>query len=198
MVAEWKIPTDRQLAEILGLGVLWGLIEVYVSPGIKSLEPALFGLVMPFLITLLMLFARWRLPVVGSLFLMGTIAALMEYLLTGMVLHGAGGAILLEALGAELILSLGGLRLVPILLVGMYVELYSAFHPLIFKSQFCQSMHVMLYRRWVLAHFPGLGTELTRPQTWILVIASHTGMGLLAGSCFAAFKRFWSRRKATD
>ena len=139
---------------------------------------------MPFLVTLLILVARQLVPLVGSIALMGLIAALMEYLLTGMVLHAAGGAILLEALGAELILTVGGMRLLPILLVGAYVELYTAYHPLLFSGKFCQSMHVMLYRKWVLDLLPWIQGPLTRSQTWWLVNLSHLGIGLLAGGLY--------------
>ena len=99
--------TERQLPTLIALGLVWGIIEVYLSPIIKSLEPALFGLIMPFFIIMFILTARRFVPVLGTTFLMGVIAAFMEYMLTGMVPHGAGTAILMEALGAEIILSLG-------------------------------------------------------------------------------------------
>jgi len=185
MVKNMAIPTEEQLVRIVFIGVFWGLVEVYLSPVIKSLEPALFGLIMPFIVVLLILSARKIVPLIGSILMMGVIAAVMEYLLTGMVLHAAGGAIFLEALGAELILSIGGMKLLTMLLVGLYVELYSAFHPLIFRGMFCQSSHVLIFLKWILAHFPFIDPALVKAQTKLIVIVSHSTMGVLAGGLFA-------------
>lgn len=186
MVKNLAIPIEGQLVRILGIGVLWGFIEVFLSPVIKNLEPALFGLLMPFVVTILILFAWKVVPLAGSITIAGIIAAVMEYFFTGMNLTDASGAILLEALGADLILSIGGKRLIPLLLVGVYVELYSAFHPLIFKGNFC---HLLIYRKWLLDQFQFLGPTLSKPQLIGLVILSHTCMGLIAGLLFASTER---------
>lgn len=189
MVKYFSVPEENDLLKIVGIGIVWGMIEVFISQLIKGLEPALFGLIMPFLVTIYVLLARKHVPLVGSTFLAGLIAAVMEYLLTGMVIHAAGIAILLEAIGAEIILTLLGRRPIAFLLVGIYIAFYSAYHPLIFRGVFCQSTHVLIYKRWILEHFLSPGSEFSKTQTKWLVIVSHAVMGILAGGIYSLIEK---------
>ncbi len=180
---------EKQIPRILLIGIVWGLVEIFVSPVIKSFQPALFGLLMPFISILIILAGRYLAPAYGSVFLMGVIASFMKYMLSGMVLHGAFMAILLEAAMAEIILSLFGLNLLSCLLVGISVEIYSAFHPLLSNSLFCQSTHFVYFKRWLVEIIKVDSTSLTRNKVGTILLLSHTFMGLLSGLLFFVIKK---------
>lgn len=181
---------EKQIPRILLIGIIWGLIEVLISPVIKSFQPALFGFLMPFITVLIILIGRYFVPAYGSIILMGIIAAVMEYLLTGMILTGAFMAILLEALLAEIILSIFNMNLLSYLLVGISVELYSGFHSLLSKGVFYQSMHFIKFKRWLISVFDLDSSVMSRDVISIILLMTHIILGVLAGLLFLWIKRY--------
>jgi len=181
---------EKQIPLILLIGIIWGLIEILLSPIIKSIQPALFGFIMPFITVLIILIGRYYVPHYGSIILMGIIAAVMKYLLSGMVLHGAFMAILLEALLAEIILSILNMKLVSYILVGISTELYSAIHPLISKGLFCQSAHFLKFKKLLINIFDFNASAMSREVISSILIVTHIVFGVLAGLLFMWIKRY--------
>ena len=181
---------EKQIPLILLIGIVWGLIEILFSPIIKSIQPALFGFIMPFITALIILIGRYYVPHYGSIILMGIIAAVMKYLLSGMVLHGAFMAILLEALLAEIILSILNMNLVSYILVGISTELYSAIHPLISKGLFCQSAHYLKFKKLLINLFDFNASAMSHEVISSILIISHIVFGVLAGLMFTWIKRY--------
>ena len=185
-----KMKYEKQIPLILLIGIIWGLIEILLSPIIKSIQPALFGFIMPFITVLIILIGRYYVPHYGSIILMGIIAAVMKYLLSGMVLHGAFMAILLEALLAEIILSILNMKLVSYILVGISTELYSAIHPLISKGLFCQSAHFLKFKKLLINIFDFNASAMSREVISSILIVTHIVFGVLAGLLFMWIKRY--------
>ena len=181
---------EQQIPLILLIGIIWGLIEILFSPIIKLIQPALFGFTMPFITVLIILIGRYYVPHYGSIILMGIIAAVMKYLLSGMVLHGAFMAILLEALLAEIILSILNMKLVSYILVGISTELYSAIHPLISKGLFCQSAHFLKFKKLLINIFDFNASAMSREVISSILIVTHIVFGVLAGLLFMWIKRY--------
>ncbi len=178
----WVQEGESVLFKVLCCGFLWGLAEVYLGGLIKSWQPALFGFLLPFIISLLLLWARWWVPATGSLLLMGVIAATLKLFVSGMVFHGAFLAILVEALLAEVIFLLAGINLFSFSLIGIAIQFYSLFHPLLSKGVFCQSSHFVLFKRWLERFlFPGAQTTLSDSTTSLILILTHLLVGLLSG-----------------
>ncbi len=65
---------EKQIPSIILIGIIWGLVEIFISPVIKSFQPALFGLLIPFITILIILVGRYLVPAYGSVFIMGDIA----------------------------------------------------------------------------------------------------------------------------
>ncbi len=181
---------EKQIPRILLIGIIWGLIEILIAPVIKSFQPALFGFLMPFIVVLVILIGRYFVPAYGSIILMGIIAAVMKYLLSGMVLHGAFMAILLEALLAEIILSIFNMNLFSYILVGISVELYSAFHPLLSKGVFCQSTHYLKFKKLLIGIFDIEPSVLSRDVLSSILLIFHIILGVAAGLLFLWIKRY--------
>jgi hypothetical protein len=178
----WVWEGESVLIKILFLGFLWGLAEIYLGGLIKSWQPALFGFLLPFLISLLLLWARWWVPATGALLLMGVLAATLKLFVSGMVFHGAFLAILVEAFLAEVVFFLIGTNVFSFSLIGMLIQFYSLFHPLLSKGVFCQSSHFVLFKRWLERFlFPGGQTTLSDSTTSLILMLAHLGVGLLAG-----------------
>ena len=185
-----KMTFEKQIPRILLFGIIWGLIEILIAPIIKSAQPALFGFLMPFITVLIILIGRYFVPAYGSVILMGVIASVMKYLLSGMVLHGAFMAILLEALLAEIILSIFNMNLLSYILVGIAVELYSAFHPLLSKGVFCQSAHFIKFKKLLVSIFNLDLSAMSRDVLSTIFLITHIIFGILAGLLFLWIKKY--------
>jgi hypothetical protein len=192
---------EKQIPRILLIGIIWGLIEILIAPMIKSAQPALFGFLMPFITVIIILTGRYFVPAYGSVILMGIIAAVMKYLLAGMILTGAFMAILLEALLAEIILSIFNMNLFSYILVGISVELYSAFHPLLSRGVFCQSAHFVKFKKLLVSVFNLDLSAMSRDVLSSIFLITHIIFGLLAGLLFLWIKmylvRFTDRKEQT-
>ena len=181
---------EKQIPRILLIGIIWGLAEILIAPVIKSVQPALFGFLMPFITVLIILIGRYYIPAYGSVILMGIIASVMKYLLSGMVLHGAFMAILLEALLAEIILSVFNMNLFSYIFVGMSTELYSALHPLLSKGVFCQSAHFIKFKKLLFSIFNLDLSAMSRDVLNSIFLVTHIIFGVLAGLLFLWIKKY--------
>ena len=189
---------EKQIPRILLIGIIWGLAEILIAPVIKSVQPALFGFLMPFITVLIILIGRYYIPAYGSVILMGIIASVMKYLLSGMVLHGAFMAILLEALLAEIILSVFNMNLFSYIFVGISTELYSALHPLLSKGVFCQSAHFIKFKKLLVSIFNLDLSAMSRDVLSSIFLVTHIIFGILAGLLFIWIKKYlvsFSNRK---
>ena len=92
-----KIPFEKQLHWIIISGLIWGLLELFLAPVIKSYARGVFGIVMPFISITFILSVKYRMPAKGTIFLSAVIASLIKYFFSGMVLTGGFMAILMEA-----------------------------------------------------------------------------------------------------
>jgi len=181
---------EKQIPRILLIGIIWGLAEILIAPVIKSVQPALFGFLMPFITVLIILIGRYYIPAYGSVILMGIIASVMKYLLSGMVLHGAFMAILLEALLAEIILSIFNMNLFSYIFVGISTELYSALHPLLSKGVFCQSAHFIKFKKLLVSIFNLDLSAMSRDVLNSIFLVTHIIFGVLAGLLFLWIKKY--------
>ncbi len=174
--------TENIVVRILGLGILWGLMELFLGSWIKSWQPALFGILMPGVVVFLMLYARTIVPLPGSLILMGIVAGTMKLFLAGMVFHGAFMAILIEAVLVELLFGIMGLNLITFILSAITVQFYSLFHPLLSKGVFCQSTHFVFFKRWLeQVLYGGMQDSLSDSRVGVILLALHFLMGLFVG-----------------
>lgn len=172
---------EKQLPWILLFGLIWGLFEMVAGGRIKTWQPALFGILMPFGVTILILVAKYFCPVPGAILLAGGIAATLKLFFSGMVLHGAFMAILVEAFLAEMSFLLFGYGFGAFLLAGILLQFYSAFHPLISRGVFCQSSHFVFFRRWLEHYILGTSPAVLADKTVSAVLlATHAAAGVLA------------------
>ena len=174
-------PKNINIGRLLILGILWGLIEAFVGKWIKLWRPSLFGFIMPFIITCYILLAKRFLPMTGSIILTGIIAAVIKLFYSGMIFHGAFTAILIESTLSELTVVLIDFCFFAAALVGVLLELYSTFHPLLTRGILCQSTHFVHFKQWTVNLFgEGQGQQLADVNILILLIVLHVLIGILA------------------
>ncbi len=182
-------PTTPQIERILIAGILWGLIEIFISKFLKIFQPALFSVLLPFVVSFYIIIVKRLIPLAGSVFYMGILAAVLKFFYTGMEVHGPFWAIIIEALCAEFIFVVLGLKIVADILVGVVLELFSAFYPLISKGMLCNSIHLIKFKRW-LATVTSVSVDSIPRETVIsLYLSFHLFFGFLAGIlAFMLFK----------
>jgi len=186
----------KQIQWILLFGVLWGITEVFIGSWLKTLQPALFGITIPFVTILIILTAKHFAPVPGSILLMALIAAPIKFFFSGMILHGAFMAILLEAFLAEFTFALMGFKFIAFILAGILIELYSLFHPLLSRGVFCQSTHFVFFKRWLENLInSGSAESISESSVTFVLLSLHILMGVLAGIITWRGIRYFTRDK---
>lgn len=176
------IPFEKQIAPILFFGVLWGLIELFVGGWVRSVQRELVGFVMPFLITVFIVFTKSFAPARGSVFLMAVIAAVIVLFLGSMTLHGAFTAILAEAVIAEIVFLIFGFKILTFIIIGILLQSYSLFHPYLTRGMFCQSSHFLFFKRLLADVISAKSTnELSVNFVTSVLLSSHFIAGLCAG-----------------
>ncbi len=174
------------------IGVIWGLVEVFLSPAIKSITPHLFSVIMPSIAVVFILIGRYFVPYFGSIISMGIIAAFVEYMLGGMLFGGAFMAIIIESLLCELILFLVGLNLWSFVLSFITILDYSVLHPLIKKGASCQSMQYLFVKDILYTLFHVDKSSLTVGDITIIILVFHSIVGTLLGFLFYyLFKKYF-------
>ncbi len=192
----YKKPFEKQIYWILVFGLLWGITEVFLGKWLKIFQPALFGIIMPFVTLIIILTSKRLAPVPGSVLLMSLIAAPLKFFFAGMILHGAFMAMILEAFLIEFAFGLLGFRPVAFITGGVLVELYSLFHPFFSRGIFCQSSHFVFFKRW-LENIVYSGSPETISESLIIftLFFLHTLMGILAGIIVWQGIRYFARDK---
>ncbi len=172
-------PSNRDISLLFVLGIFWGLLEAFAGQWIKSWQPNLFGFIMPFITAAFIIWAKRLVPLTGSILLMGIIAAVLKLFSSGMILHGAFMAILIESVLAELVFIFGGIGFWAGVGVGVLLQIYSMIHPMLTKGTLCQSSHFVRFRHWVSIHFFS-GQDIQKSQTLLLMVILHLLAGFLA------------------
>ena len=173
-----KIPFEKQIHWIIISGLIWGLIELFLAPVIRSYARGLFGILMPLISITFMLSVKYRMPAKGTIFLSAIIASLIKLFLSGMVLTGGFMAILVEAALIEIVYSFSGFTLWGYISSGILVQLYSAFHPYITKGLLCQSTHFVFFKRFLSQNFNLL---LEKESIIFTLISIHILAGITTG-----------------
>ena len=193
---EYKKPFEKQIHWIIIFGLIWGITEIFLGKWLKMLQPALFGILMPFFTLIVVLTSKRFAPVPGSILLMALIAAPLKFFFSEMILHGAFMAMILEAFLIEFALGLFGFNWVAFVTGGVFVELYSLFHPLLSRGVFCQSSHFILFKRWLENLIdPGSAKSFSDSSVTLVLLVSHLIMGVLAGIWVWLSIRYFIREK---
>lgn len=125
---------SRDTLHIAVFGALWGLLEMTLGVALKGLRIPFTGFIMVALVTVILLVARRFTPRPGSLALMGGVAALLKVFSMGGFILGPVGAIVMEGLVAELVLTGLGFNRVSAVLTGMLLLAYTTVHPLLAQT----------------------------------------------------------------
>ena len=169
-----KKPFEEQVHLIIIIGILWGLLELFLMPVLRSNARGIAGLVMPFISVMFILTARAWIPTQGTVFLAAVIGAMIKLFLGGMVLKGAFMAILLEAAIIELVYLVSGFALWGFIASGVLVQMYSAFHPFLTKGLLCQSAHFVFFKKFLLSQFD---IQVEKTALIIILLTAHFIMG---------------------
>lgn len=111
--------STRELSVLAVFGALWGLVEISLGSALKTLNIPLSGTVLAAIGLMVALTARAFVPRRGSTLFVGAIAMLLKLFSLGGAVLGPMVGILVEALVAEIVLTLGGqLRRPSLILAG--------------------------------------------------------------------------------
>lgn len=129
--------STRDLATLAVFGALWGLVEISLGSALKTLNVPLSGVVLAAIGLLIALVGRVFVPRRGSTLFIGVIATILKLFSLGGVILGPMLGILMEALVAEMVLSLGGRPRRPIfLLAGALGVTWTLLHPFVTNPLF--------------------------------------------------------------
>lgn len=137
--------TSRDTLYIAVFGTLWGLLEITLGTGLKSLRIPFTGFIMVALALVILLAGRYFVPRRGSILMMGGVAALLKIFSIGGFVLGPFWAILIEALLAEIIITMLGLRRLACMLTGVVLLAYTTVHPLIAQRVLYGSGIIQIY-----------------------------------------------------
>src|SRR5512137_769876 len=98
--------TTRQLVTLAVFGALWGGVEISLGSVLKALNVPLSGAVLAAIGLMIALIARQFVPRRGTTLFVGVIAMLLKLFSIGSILVGPMIGILMEAVLAEIVLSL--------------------------------------------------------------------------------------------
>ncbi|MBM3153274.1 MAG: MptD family putative ECF transporter S component [Chloroflexi bacterium] len=98
--------TTRQLVTLAIFGALWGVVEISLGSALKALNIPLSGAVLSAIGVMIALIARQLVPLPGATLFVGVVATILKLFSIGSVIIGPMIAIMMEALLAEIILSL--------------------------------------------------------------------------------------------
>jgi len=166
---------DFYILTILLLGIIWALEEVYLGGWVKSLHIFPAGLWISSFAVIILVVGKQLVPTPGSIFLIGTAAALIKFLLTGSTIGGPFIAVIVEALIGELVLTIFKVKRFSSVVVGVLVLCYTALHPIIQGSRLLKSRYYLEFKRL-------LSPELTSEATIeIIYLTIHIGVGVIIG-----------------
>ena len=98
--------TTRQLVTLAVFGALWGVVEISLGSVLKALNIPLSGAVLSAIGLMIAMIARQFVPRRGTTLFVGIIAMVLKLFSIGNIVVGPMVGILMEAILAEIILSL--------------------------------------------------------------------------------------------
>jgi hypothetical protein len=122
---------SQDIAIIAVFGALWGLMEITMGVTLKGLRIPMGGAILTAIAAIIFLTGRYFVRKKGSILMMGMVAALLKIFSIGTVITGPFIAILLEALFAEMIITVMGVNRLSFLLTPVFLLLYTIIHPFI-------------------------------------------------------------------
>lgn len=122
-------PRHRDTIFIAVFGGLWGLLEITLGVTLKGLRVPFSGAILATCASVIFLTGRYFCRRRGSILMMGAVAAMLKIFSVGTVIAGPFLAIMIEALLAELLISLLGVNRPGYLFTGITVLVYTILHP---------------------------------------------------------------------
>ena len=121
----------QDIAIVAVFGALWGLMEITLGVTLKGLRIPMGGAILTAIAAIIFLTGRYFVRKKGSIIMMGTVAALLKIFSIGTVITGPFIAILLEAVFAEIIITVMGVNRLSFLFTPVFLLLYTIIHPFI-------------------------------------------------------------------
>jgi ABC-type thiamin/hydroxymethylpyrimidine transport system permease subunit len=175
--------TTRELVLLGIFGALWGGVEISLGSLFHTLNLPMTGMLLSAIGLMVVLVGRYYVPRVGSTFFLGVIAALLKMLSLGGIVIWPMIAILMEALMAELVLTLFGRpSRVSFLAAGSLSVLYTLVHPFFSQGLMAGQGMVFVWELLVERSLQIFGLSMT--AAWVVVglyALLHLVTGLLAG-----------------
>jgi ABC-type thiamin/hydroxymethylpyrimidine transport system permease subunit len=124
--------TTRQLVTLAVFGALWGVVEISLGSVLKALNIPFSGAVLSAIGLMIAMIARQFVPRRGTTLFVGIIAMVLKLFSIGNIVIGPMVGILMEAVLAEIILSLfRSPGMLACLLAGMAGSLWSLVQPFV-------------------------------------------------------------------
>ena len=175
--------TVRDLVYIGVFGALWGVLELSLGSLLHMFNLPFTGGIMIALGIAIALVGRMFVPKVGSIFLIGVVAALLKLLSMGGVVINPLIGILVESALAELAVSgLGRPTRVSYILAGILAALWAVFQPVLTMgimggAGLIASLTFIAERG---ARTLGIGADIV-VAVFAILIAVHVVFGIIAG-----------------
>ncbi|MBN2366154.1 MAG: hypothetical protein EH225_09230 [Calditrichaeota bacterium] len=174
--------TSRDMAIVAVFGALWGLMEVTLGVTLKGLRIPMGGALLTAIAAVIFLTGRYFVRHRGSILMMGAVAAILKIFSIGTVIAGPFLAILLEALFAEIFISLLGVNRLSYLLTPVFLLIYTIIHPFISQGLLfgddIYTVYLLTFRK--MASVLHIGLE---HLVWVALIYAgvHAVLGLISG-----------------
>jgi ABC-type thiamin/hydroxymethylpyrimidine transport system permease subunit len=175
--------STRELVLLGIFGALWGGVEISLGSLFHTLNIPMTGMLLSAIGLMVVLVGRYYVPRVGSTFFLGVIAALLKMLSLGGIVIWPMIAILMEALVAEIILTLfrKPSRL-SFLAAGTLGVFYTLIHPFFSQGLLAGQGVLFVWELLVERGLQVLGLSMT--TAWIVVglyALLHLATGFMAG-----------------
>ncbi len=180
---------------ILFLASVWAANEIFLGGWIKSVNIRYAGLYLSFFSVLIVVASKRLVPVIGSVILIGIIAAFFKFVLSGFNAGVPFFAILIQALIGEVVLFALKLNIVSAIISGVLIHCYTAFHPILHGSQLIKSRYYIQFKRWILSVLAA--DQLPEFTTAIYFLIIHVVAGILSGIIVWYFTG-WLLKKAKE
>ena len=183
----------------LYLGILWGLIEVYLSPYLKRFRLPLTGVILTAIAITFIFTGKYFARSPGTILFMGLIAALIKFFSQPAIICYPSIAIMIEALIAELVILIFRIRFISFITAGILLLLYVSFHSIFTKgfsiSQWKDIGDAPLFNR--IPHILEIDISL---QPWIIFsfFSVHVLTGVIAALLSWNFSKVISKRSKTN
>jgi len=132
-IREKNLYSSNDILITLSFGILWGLIEVFLSPYLIFRLP-LTGVILTALAIVIILTGRYFAQSPGTILLMGITAALMKFFSQTSSICYPSIAIIVEALIAETIILFFKIRFMSFLTTGVLLLIYVSLHSIFSKN----------------------------------------------------------------